>query len=96
VRTLANLTLASTAYTTPATIEQPETVRLNIQLTGAAVFYQLGDQLYGPPRWLPESFLLPGRYSFDVAVNGVRFRAATATAAQITVDAKTPRDIGAA
>jgi hypothetical protein len=94
-RSINNVT-APAAYATAATLEQAETSRVNFQVTNAAIYYQLGDGTHGSPRWLPEVFLLPGVYSFDRSTNGVRVRSATATPAQVTVDALTQADLGAA
>jgi hypothetical protein len=81
--------------------------RLNIDLTNAAIYYQLGaGQLGsqgGDPVWdSTEYFMTPSFRSLDRAVDAIRIRAAVLAAnlpagqaqAQVTVHAVTARELG--
>jgi len=72
-------------------------VRVNFDVNNAAVYYQLGRLVGGAIQWAPERFLIPGFRSLDRAFDALAVRSAVAgTPAQVTVDALTPQDIGAA
>jgi hypothetical protein len=69
---------AQTGYTVAGTLEQPDSVRVNVRVLNNPVFVQYG---HGSPGvvWDPaEDELLPGFYSLDRACSGVRVRDSTA------------------
>ena len=97
---LANV---STADSYPATDSSggairlcPGCVRVNIDVSNAAVYYELGTGPANNIVWAPERRLLPSFRSLERAFDAIRFRSAVAgTPAVIDVDVLTPSDIGA-
>lgn len=81
-------------YDTARTLSCPNTRRLNIDVTVAAVYVQLG---HGTPAsvWDTETFFAPSFRSLERACDAVRVRSAKAgTPAQVTVAALTREDLG--
>lgn len=81
---LNNVTTAD-AYTTANTLNCPGSVRLNIDVTNAAVYYQLGT-LVGGVNWDAETFMTPSFRGLDRKFDAIRVRSAKAGApAQVTL-----------
>lgn len=71
--------------------------RVNIDISNAAVFFQLGIRSGGGILWSPERYLLPSFRSLERRFDAIRFRSALAgTPAIVTADPLTPNDIGGA
>lgn len=90
---LNNVTTAD-GYTTANTLPAPATRRVNLDVSNAAAFVQLG---HGTPGivWDPEVYYPPSFKSLDRACDAVRVRSAKAgAAAQVTVNALTAGDVG--
>lgn len=74
-------------YDAARTLECPGAARVNIDVSNAAIFYQLGTGI-GAVRWGDETFMTPAFRSLDRRTDAVRVRSAVAGApAQVTVDA---------
>ncbi len=91
-----NNTTAPAAYSPASTLYCLRARRLNLDVTNAAIYYQLGSG-GGDPAWGPEFFMTPSFRGLDRAFDAVRFRAANTSAnpqAQVTLAALTAPDIG--
>jgi hypothetical protein len=77
-------------YSEAATIERRAIYRLRLQVTTAAIFYQLADPSTWPGiNWGPEKMLVPSSYGLLVAdrCSGVRVRSAAAgQPARVNID----------
>jgi hypothetical protein len=90
---LDNVTTAN-AYTATNELRRRRIVRVNFQVSNAAIFYQLGQGWPGV-RWGPsEVRLQPKDASLDRACTGVRVRSAVAgLPAQVTVEVITEHEL---
>jgi len=92
VRSLNNVTTADT-YTAANTLQAPGTVKVNLYVANAAIYYNLTQPEPGPRQpgggsWGPEVFLTPGRYNLARNTSGIRVRSGAAgVPAQVTVEA---------
>lgn len=80
-------------FTTAATLLAPGSVRFNIDVANAAVFYQFGEG-WPDVRWGFAVFMGPGFRSFDRQKDAMRVRSAAAGhPAQVTLEALTASEL---
>jgi hypothetical protein len=94
VRALNNVTTQD-GYVAANTLEQPGTVRVNLDITGASVYVLLGKGDSGGISYTdPELFRTPGKYSLDRSCSALKVRSAVAgTPAQVTAELLTASDL---
>jgi hypothetical protein len=92
--------MTSDRYTASTTLSCDEAERVNMFVSGAAIFFQWAlssDPSHLPAFDAPEEFYAPGKYSFDLRCDAVRVRSAVpATPAQVSISTRTADDLGVA
>jgi hypothetical protein len=83
-------------YVAATTVQQPGAVRVNMDITVAAVYVSLGTGDSGGVAFDAEVFRTPGKYSLDRVCSAARVRSAVAgTPAQVTLELLTAADLEA-
>lgn len=88
-----NAIAAQGTYPAQPHLTCPGAVRINLDVEGASVYYQLGDT-WPAPQWRDEVLLTPGFRSLDQRADAVRVRRATFLPASVTLTAYPPNEIG--
>jgi hypothetical protein len=87
-----NITTAD-AYTAAATLSCPNSVRINLDVDGAGIYYQLGEN-WPASQWRDEIALGPGFRSLDQRADAIRVRSQSpGSAARVTLAAYPPDEI---
>jgi len=93
VRALNNITTGND-YTAASTVQQPGAVRVNMDITGAAVFVSLGKGDSAGVAFDAEVYRTPGKYSLDRRCAAAKVRSAVAgVPAQVTLELLTREDL---
>ncbi len=90
---VANQITTTDAYTTQSTLICAGAVRVNLDVSGGGIFYQLADDP-AAARWRDDIALNPGFYSLDQRADAVRVRSMTpGTPATVTLAAYPPNEV---
>lgn len=86
-------------YSDATTLRAENAVRVNLDISNAAIYYQLSRPVSGlragADTWGSEIFAAPTFQSLDRRTNAIRVRSAvSAEPAQVTIDALTAEEIG--